>query len=374
MLKKVFILSLTLLVLLLISWGAYYYSFKKSFQDSPEGEFANTEESENILDRLTSTIEPVLEVAVITPVLDADNISVLYFQKANGLLYRFNPQTLEKDIVYEGMPENIISPHWNEARQEVMMQFQDHYALYNIKAADPILFKDDVVELTWDSLSEKIVYVYKDPLTQERSINISQPNGSNWKELVRIGNSKVKLDAIPRSPYIAYWPLPNNATSSTLKTVNILTGEEKTLLTEKKGADYLWSPNGKKVLVSFVSGTENEISLAVMNNTGGEFRTLSNTHTLASKCAWSKDNIHVFCAVPTSIPQDTLMPDAYVNKDIFTKDTFWKISTQTGTMERIVNMDDIKQSFDASHLFLSGDETLLYFVERRNEYVYKIKL
>jgi len=378
-LKKIFILSLTICIILLISWGVYYISFKNSSPNDPKNTtLSENEEVESIIAKVTSAIEPIITTSVFSPVLDSNGQDILFFQHDSNLLYQFDSNLSEKKILLQNMPPNTLSAHWNKNRDEFMLQSKDGYQLYNINSTIPIPFKKNVVELTWDSLSEKVVYVYKDPETNRRSINISNPNGSNWEELLNINDTiKVKLASIPRSPHIAYWPLPNNATASTLKSVNILNSEEKTLLTEKRGADYLWSPNGKKILVSFVSdegNTSSDITLAVMNDSGGQFQTLSNTPTLVSKCTWSKDNIHIFCAIPTEFPQSTLMPDDYINGNVFTKDTFWKINTQTGTMERVVNMKDIQESFDASDLFLSKDETLLYFVERKNENLYKVKL
>ncbi len=50
--------------------------------------------------------------------------------------------------------------------------------------------------------------------------------------------------------------------------------------------------------------------------------------TLASKCAWSNNNITLYCAVPHTIPSN--MPDDWYKGKVHFTDSLWRINTTTG--------------------------------------------
>ncbi|PJA87018.1 MAG: hypothetical protein CO141_01710 [Candidatus Moranbacteria bacterium CG_4_9_14_3_um_filter_42_9] len=78
--------------------------------------------------------------------------------------------------------------------------------------------------------------------------------------------------------------------------------------------------------------------------------------------------------MPASIPENAIMPNDYYNASFSTDDTFWKVDTQTGEKERIVSLDKITEKLDADTLFLNGDESFLFFVNKKDDKLYRIEL
>jgi len=153
---------------------------------------------------------------------------------------------------------------------------------------------------------------------------------------------------------------------------------EKEIVSGKFGADYKWSPDGNRVLVSFVgSQGGSDIKMGVLGKDGGDIIDL-NAPTFVSKCAWSKDNVNVYCSLPsTSLTENSVLPNDYQSGKATTADTFWKINVSTIEKERVVTLENLKkvgENFDATNLFLSPEEDSLFFVDRSNGKLYGIDL
>jgi hypothetical protein len=184
---------------------------------------------------------------------------------------------------------------------------------------------------------------------------------------------KVSISPIPQTSLVSFWNAPGRFEQTSLHTVSVVGGETKTIFSSKFGADFLWSPDGKKSLVSFVDEKNNfqlVLGTADMNET---FVNLG-IPTFVSKCAWSRDAKTVYHAHPSFIPDGSTLPDDYTEKKFNTRDTFWKVNTDTGEKERIVKLEDIEGEYDASNLFLSPSEDMLFFINRADGMLYGMRI
>jgi hypothetical protein len=182
------------------------------------------------------------------------------------------------------------------------------------------------------------------------------------------------MSNVPQSPLISYWPQSSNTKLSPLYQINLSTGIRKEIFSGKYGASYLYSPNGEKILLSWApEKNSSRIALGIINKYGGQYSDLG-FPTLTSKCVWNKASDILYCAVPTEIPQTTIMPDDYLSGKITTTDVFWKINVTTGEKERLVELSEITQSFDATNLLVSSDQRSLYFIDKKSQKLYEIKL
>jgi hypothetical protein len=68
------------------------------------------------------------------------------------------------------------------------------------------------------------------------------------------------------------------------------------------------------------------------------------------------------------------MPNDYDQEKFHTADTFWKIDTLTGEKSRIVDLNKIISSYDATDLFFNTDESILFFTNRLDGKLYRIML
>src|SRR6185369_12833809 len=234
--------------------------------------------------------------------------------------------------------------------------------------------KPEISRLSWDNLGEKIYYQYTDPATGMRTLNISNPDGSDWKKLADLGNKEVFIASVPESSMISFWNKPLAADASLIEMVSS-TGEfRKTLFSVKFGADFLWSPNGQAAL--FSAGDEKNSHSPLLYEVqakDGQVKSLG-VPTFVSKTVWSKDGKTVYYALPGALPENAIVPDDYFSKPLYTKDTFWKMDTETGKKTRLIDLAESSQNLDSTSLFLSPNEDALFFTDRQTQKLHRIDL
>ncbi|HAT75124.1 MAG TPA: hypothetical protein DCS28_03745, partial [Candidatus Moranbacteria bacterium] len=229
-------------------------------------------------------------------------------------------------------------------------------------------------EIAWQNTGNRIFYKYYDSKTKKRSLNISDPDGSNWTKLADIAFRDISIAQIPQSGSVSFWNKPDSFFETIFKSVPLVGGEEKEIMKGLFGADYLWNNNGSYVLISHSDAKGgNKIQLSIANSNGGEFKNL-NMPTLVSKCVWMKDNKNILCALPGEIPAGAIMPNDYNQEKFRTADTFWKINTTTGEKARVIELEKITAKYDATNLFLNNDESILFFVNKTDGKLYRITL
>jgi len=222
--------------------------------------------------------------------------------------------------------------------------------------------------------NNKIFYKYYDPQTQQRTLNIADPNGANWNKIADLNYKNVSVAPIPRTGLVSFWNSPDAGLETDFESAPVLGGVQTSLLKGNFGTDYLWNPDGSAVLLSRTdqkngSGTQ----LGIMNDHGGEFKLL-NVATFVSKSVWSKDGKTVYYALPTSFPANVTLPNDYLRGKFNTNDSFWKLDTTTGKKTPVLDANQAPGQIDASDLFLNADESMLFFVNKVDGKLYRISL
>jgi len=174
------------------------------------------------------------------------------------------------------------------------------------------------------------------------------------------------------------WWGTNNTISLTTKASGNTLGYMYTLDTSRKftktlggtvGLTTLGSPDGKMVLLS-----DSSLTLSVYNTTTREIRTLG-LQTLPEKCAWSKDSLIVYCAVPRN-PSVALYPDSWYQGEISFDDQIWNVDIVKGTTTLIADpfVSEGGEQIDAIKLSLDTNENYLFFVNKKDSFFWKLDL
>lgn len=378
--KKVFYFSVGLLLLVLIFLGAYNFAFKNNVNDPTVTSDIKVQTQENpfagdvpVSSSIISPINESILGAGITP-----DGAITYYSLDDRSLKKATVEGKDKTILLSNLPGTPVRIVWPQKKDKALLFLKQddgnmlwHFADLTTKTLVPL--KPEMSRIVWNNLGDKIFYQYTDPKNGSRTLNISNPDGTDWKTLTTIKGDSF-IASIPRSTAISFWNKPNALEKTSFESIGLTGENRKILLTEKYGADYLWSPNGERVLVSSsVEKGGNALLLSSMNSAGGELQSLS-IPTLISKIIWSKDNKTLYYALPGSIPENVMLPNDYFEKPLATKDTFWKVDTTTGKQTRLVDLKDITATFDSTDFFLSPDEDILFFTERATRRLYRIDL
>jgi hypothetical protein len=178
---------------------------------------------------------------------------------------------------------------------------------------------------------------------------------------------------VPSTSNVSFWNFPNADEETQLTIVGAVGGEPNVILKGKFGADYLWSPDGTQALVSSLASNDSKMTTLGLVTVNGQYHDLA-IPTIVSKCVWSNDGKSIYYALPGAIPDNARMPNDYQDNKFMTDDTFWKIDITTGEKSRLINASEINGKYDSSDLFLSATESDLYFINRSDQKLYKIKL
>lgn len=379
--KKLFIISASFFLLVLVFLAVYNFAFRHNSADPIADPQKKEELEKKRADEektLTHSVafEQILAESVLYPV--ASENSLFYYSRRDNALKETTLDGKETVVRLGEMPGVPVRIVWSPNRLGALVLTRDstgdlwYYADLRNKIVTAL--RRDMSRLAWTSLGDRILYQYTDPESGERSLNIAAPDGSSWSKLTSLGKKDHFIAALPQSSLIAIWPRTDGREEGVLETVGINGDNRRTILTGKFGADFLWSPNSEKLLVQSVDEPGGHtLTLGLTDGSGNEYKNLF-APTLVSKIAWSKDNETFYYALPGTFPSGAVLPNDYFGKPIATKDTFWKMNTRTGKKERLVPLEEITQAFDATDVFLSPTETDLYFVERGSEKLYRITL
>lgn len=263
---------------------------------------------------------------------------------------------------------------WSKDSSKALVRDLNAYYVYAISSNLAHKLQDQVDIAIWNQQGDKIIYKYYDSKTETRKIAITDSSGEN-KQVIQQGipYRKIDLTVQPKTGNICYFPHPDARVKGKLfcKSLN---GKIKKEYGGNYGQDYLWSPDGSKILTSFTKEEAgNKIVLGVMNKSGGEAKGLS-IGTTIQKCTWSQNNIDVYCAVLGGAPLAIMLPNAWDEQLFNSVDTFWKINTETGEKKRLVNLDNMAIIIDSENLILDTEENFLFFVSRRDRSLWRLKL
>ncbi|MDO8240576.1 MAG: hypothetical protein Q7T51_01130 [Candidatus Moranbacteria bacterium] len=377
--KKIFLISSIALVVVLLLWGVYILSFKKTpISNSNVPSDAIEAIAPDILAKKAAQIAVLVDEAVLSPTLSINGDAVRYYSKTTGKAFEIDILSEAKKTISGKELVNLSSINWSPDKSRVISGFpinslSSKFFSYDYAQNKGVQLKDNLDSVVWQN-NNKIIYKYFDAKTKERTLNVADPDGANWKKIIDLSMKDIAIAAIPKTGLISFWSKADSFNKTLLQTVPVFGGELKTLASEKFGADYLWSDDGNMLLESSVeTAGGSKLQLGVMNSFGGEYKTLG-IPTLVSKCAWSKGNKNIYYALPSSIPEGATMPNDYNDNKITTSDTFWMVNTTTGEKTRLVDLDKITQTYDATNLFLSPDESILFFVNKIDGKLYRITL
>jgi len=375
--KKIFIASLTILGILLIFLGIWQLNFRGKVDSQKTPALQSDDKGETPLTKTSqANIKAISDKKVSFPFVDFSNSRIQYYSQEAEAISQMNLDgSAVKKLFTEGLTaltDIVWAPNGTKAILKNGQGDTASYRYYNRDEEKAVPIKN-IDAIVWQNIN-KIFYKYYDAKTQERSLNIANPDGSDWLKITDINSKKTLLAPIPKSGFVSTWNGADALAETTLEAIPFVGGEKKTIFTGKFGADYVWNANGDTVLISHSDqkgGTK--MQLAIANEQGGEYKNL-NIATFVSKCVWSKDNATIFCAVPDNFPATAVLPNDYLEGKIKTKDSFWKINTKTGEKSSLINPTKIPVDMDASNLFINDQDNMLIFLNKLDNKLYKLEL
>ncbi len=141
----------------------------------------------------------------------------------------------------------------------------------------------------------------------------------------------------------------------------------KKILGGVNGLTTLTSPNGKLVLYS-----ADDLNLYLYDTEENNSKNL-NVRTLPEKCVWGALSDRVFCAVPQYINTDKY-PDSWYQGEVSFIDSLEEVSLTGGLPITLTKEGEVIDPIDAIKLTLSEDGNFLFFMNKKDLYLWGLRL
>lgn len=372
-LKKILIILIILFIFIASILLVYNFFSKEevSQEGTPQEELTTPDY------HLTSPakIQAVSQGAALGAITDGQKIK--YYSFANGNVFQSNFDGSETTSLSSAALPGLLKVLWSPNKNKVIAIFEENNQIkkyfYSYSTGLSVILDKNISWIDWSPKGDKIAYQYYNPQTEDNNISLANPDGSQWTNILatRMKNLIVEW---PTQNMVSIQTRPSGLAQSVLYTINLETGNFEKIIPETYGLTILWSPLGDKLLFSETDNQGKNLKLKIADLTSQTIKEL-NFVTLPEKCTWSQDNRTLFCAVPKEIPNSAVLPDDYYQKDVYFTDDFWRINLDTQeVIQDSTSLSRDKITFDAKELLLSPLEDYLFFVNRKNERLYSLKL
>ncbi len=194
-------------------------------------------------------------------------------------------------------------------------------------------------------------------------------------------NKKTQVFESAFTEWLASWPNTKMITLTTKPSANVPgylyafdpnKKELNEILGDINGLTTLTSPSGKLILYG-----NNNLALNIFHTDTKDSNPLG-IKTLPEKCIWSKENkinAFIYCAVPKII-DPAEYPDAWYQGEVSFSDEIWKIDVEKGNATIIADPVSLEggQEVDGIKLALDENENYLFFVNKKDSYLWELVL
>jgi len=372
--KKVFIISLVLFFLAGSFYAAYIFLLadegENSLTISTIGESLTGINNPSVLSSKIRNFEKISDDMVEAIALDDTKTKIKYYSSnLNGFWMMSFDGSFKKKVSSDDF-SGLEKIYWSDDGQQAILKMNGGYYLYSHNEGAKLIKNSKA--LNWLNFGKEIVYTFD--ANGKKTLNVANPDGSNWKEVSTLSDDDLIMQVVPKSSKTAFWPKSFSSQESEMALVAAGGTEMERLGDPKYGADFLWSPEGNRFLRSYVS--EKGGNNLILESCEAKEKTCVdlNLPTIASKCVWLNDNESVICAQIKDIASNAVMPDDYWSGKNVSDDVFWKIDAERGKKEQILEDKDKTDKTDAVDLLLTPSDDFLFFRNRLDGKLYRIML
>lgn len=364
-LKKKFIL-VSILMFGFLWIGFIGYSYINRSTDSSE-EDASENKTEQV--KTNSVATKIVETPMVNATIDSSN-SIKYYSLATGQTFEVPAVGGESTILDDTTLSGLTSVSWAPSAPYVLTKVQNRVYSYNFEKNKSYAFPIDVTSAQFLS-DNRVFYTFQNQ-GGTVDISVSQADGSKWKKIITLTSNAVFLKPIPFSNKISQTLIPSSYRASALRIINIDTGEATSVLDEKNGLNVSWAPNGEIGIISYTTERGGGvISLSIIDKSGFELSKIPDVGTIAEKVVWSSDSKTAYFTKP-EVTNTKILPDDYYTSNLGDfNESLYKIDISTATVSQLSNNIG---SVDSRDLFLNEADTELFFINRRDNNLYKVPL
>lgn len=389
MTRKTIFLIIAIIILIILGIVFYFVFIKKEALNIPvvsdlfpETEKIKNENSGNETGKKINIInikegeQKIVRISdkpIAGAVYDQKTNKIKYVDKANGYIYKTEPDGKNTERISNTTILNVFNVIWSHDTNNAVFQFVKEGKINNFSVSfsgsstEGFFLSKDINSFTSSLVENKLAYI--ENINGRGVVFISDFENKNKQQIYSLPINDFNLSWINKNS-LSLLTKPAFSVLGYLYSLNL---KDKSLqkLTQEESLNALWSKDGNKVYIT--KNTKNGLENKVMEpQTKKEYGL--GVKTFIEKCLWSAlEKEIIFCAAPQNLAYGKYPDDWYKGEKIF-KDAFYKINYITGSNEILLEKEMKNRDFDMTNLFLSSDGKYLFFINKKDSLLWSVKL
>lgn len=321
------------------------------------------------------TVRKILDQKASHATLNQQKDRILFFDEEVGEFFQADLNGDGSDQITTAGFTDLVDTKWAQNKQAAVLYFGSTdlaRRLISFNFSDQT-FNDlgnNVTEAALSPDASEIVYLFEDRESNISNISSAAADGSKWKILQPY--SADSIDLRWTNPFRFFvGEVPTSYDQTSLGSLSVSGDDAQTLVADAFGLTYKVSPDGNTILYTIGSSRSDEVYLYV-TDINGSFHTDLEIATMADKCAFAEDNVTVYCGVPQRGNLDFVVPDDYLEGNMVTNDSFYRINTQTGDKERLGGASEFGTVYDVFEPFVADSGRTVYFTRKQDGNLYAL--
>ncbi|MBI4119103.1 MAG: hypothetical protein HY452_02475 [Parcubacteria group bacterium] len=371
--KKILIILAIILGLIFMGLLVYYFFFKKIALPPPGAPPEDILGEEVVApaekERLVALTQETVLGAAITNSAEPSDQKITYVAW-DGVINQIDFNGENKNKIGLAASERIGEAVFSRDGRLVSVKYalasgQNRYLVYDVEKKSLKSLPTNTAGLSLSSLGDEMVIL--SPGENASKISVAASDLTSSKDIAVTKIPDLILDWHNENT-VALKTRPSGLAWGILYNLDLKTKKISRILGNVYGLTSLFSPSGKKVLVSETEQDGSSLKLKSIN-LEKNIQSVISQFTLPEKCAWAQDDRTIFCGV-IKTGNDYVMPDDYYKRKIKSSgEEIIRINLDTGQTQKI-----IEGVFDATGLFLAPDESYLFFINKIDGRLYRLTL
>jgi len=321
----------------------------------------------------------VIEESIDSVSLLESDSSLRYYDKDSGEFYKLKQDGSREKLTDQQFfdAEDIA---WSPREDKAIISFPDgSNILYDFNTDEQVTLPKEWDDIKFSPQGERVAYKHLSADVDSRWLAVASPDGSQVQGIEPVGDKAddVQIAWSPNSQVVALYREGVTAGAQEIYPIGLHGENLKSIKTEGRGFEGKWSPSGDKLLYSVYTEESNYnptlYAVSASGDSAGENTLAIGLETWVDKCTFAGSGNIVYCAVPNSLPQGSAWyPELAEN----TVDSIYKIdlvSNSKSVLALPVSASG-RDEYTISSVFLSADETLLYYHDQRTGRIYSVQI
>jgi hypothetical protein len=294
----------------------------------------------------------------------------VYLVTLNGEIYRISPSGEEEQASSQTI-QNLHSVNASTDGNLAIVSFgyplQETFAIFDTRSNSWQAMPEGIITADWDpASSDRIIYLKSNGLAG--NLSFFTLSNKRTREIMKLNLNDVDL-TWANSNLVYVSEKPSASMPGSVWAIDINNRTIRKIIRNGSGIMVNWNAGGSVGLKSEKS------ALSLINGANQRLASLR-FNTLASKCAWTTENL--YCAVPRNLAGRTLtLPDDYLKRKIYSDDELRSFPISLGIDDRLNDFSTplllpLLTPLDIEKMEIQGDQ--LYFINRYDRNLYRLSL